>query len=82
MEKGKAKFCPAMWFSGFFALGAVVHVVRLIAGFSIVVAGREIPLAASGIAVLAFGVLSAGLLILSLKRPCETKKEGSSVCCK
>ena len=60
-----------MWFSGFFALGVVVHIVRLIAGFSVVIAGREIPLAASGIAVLVFGILSAGLLILRLKRPCE-----------
>ena len=82
MEKAKAKFCPAMWFSGFFGLGALAHFVRLIAGFSLVVAGREIPLAASGIAVLVFGILSAGLLILSLKRPCETKKDGASFCCK
>ena len=82
MEKVKAKFCPAMWFSGFFALGAVVHLIRLIAGLSVVIAGREIPLAFSGIALLIFGILSAGLLILSLKRPCETKKEGASFCCK
>ena len=77
----KTKFCPAMWFSGFFALGAVVHSVRLITGFSVVIAGREIPLILSGAAVLVFGILSVGLLILSLKRPCETKKEGAS-CCK
>ena len=82
MEKGKVKFCPAMWFSGFFGLGAVAHFVRLMTGFSVVIAGREIPFAASGIAVLVFGILSVGLLIVSLKRPCETKREGASACCK
>jgi hypothetical protein len=82
MENEKARFCPALWFSGFFGLGAVVHVVRLITGFSVVIGGREIPLEFSGVAVIVFGILSVGLLILSLKRPCETKKEGASVCCK
>ena len=81
MEKIKAKFCPAMWLSGFFGVGALIHLVRLIAGFSLVVAGREISLAMSGAIALVFGILSAGLLVLSLKRPCETKKEGGS-CCK
>ena len=81
MGKAKAEFCPAMWFSGFFGLGALVHLARLIAGFSVVIAGREIPLAVSGIIALVFGILSVGLLIVSLKRPCETKKEGAS-CCK
>ena len=71
-----------MWLSGFFALGAIVHLARFFAGFSLVVAGREIPLTVSGVVALAFGVLSAGLLILSLKRPCETKKEGAAGCCK
>ncbi len=78
----KAKFCPAMWFSGFFGLGAVVHLVRLITGFSVVIGGREIPRAFSGAAVLVLGGLSAGLTILSLKRPCGTKKDESSTCCR
>ena len=74
MEKAKVKFCPAMWFSGFFGLGALGHLVRLITGFSVVIAGREIPLAFSKVAVLVFGILSIGLLILSLKKPCGSGK--------
>jgi hypothetical protein len=78
----KNRFCPALWFSGFFGLGAVMHLLRLLFGFSVVIAGREIPFIASGAAVLVFGMLSIGLLILSLKRPCESGKEGHSSCCK
>ncbi len=78
----KAKFCPALWFSGFFGLGVLVHLVRLIMGFSVVIAGHEIPLSFSAVAALVFGILSAGLLILSLKRPCEVGKVGGSSCCK
>ena len=82
MENAKTKFCPATWFSGFFALGALVHLVRLIKGFSLVVAGHAIPLAVSGWFALIAGILSIGLLIVSLKRPCEKGKEGTSGCCK
>lgn len=82
MEKSKVKFCPAMWFSGFFGLGAVMHLVRLVTGFSVVIAGREIPLAVSAVAVCVFGFLSVGLWVLSLKRPCEMKNAGGATCCK
>ena len=78
----KTKFCPALWFSGFFGLGAVLHLIRLITGFSVVIAGHEIPVSFSGVAVAVFGALSVGLLVLSLKRPCETGKSKSSGCCK
>lgn len=76
----KSKFCPALWFSGFFGLGAVVHLGRLIMGLSLVVGGREIPMSASLWAVLLFGALSVGLLVLSCIKPCG-KEKGSS-CCK
>ncbi|MBI3313560.1 MAG: hypothetical protein HYZ83_04950 [Candidatus Omnitrophica bacterium] len=82
MENKKSKFCPAMWFSGFFGLGAVMHLIRLLGGFSVVIAGREIPLGLSGVAVLVFGILSVGLLLISLKKPCEMKKDSGSACCK
>lgn len=82
MEKAKVKFCPAMWFSGFFGLGAFVHLVRLTMHFSVVIAGHEIPLSFSAVAASVFGVLSIGLLIVSLKRPCESGKGGLAVCCK
>ena len=77
----KSKFCPALWFSGFFGLGALVHLIRLVTGFSVVIAGREIPIAFSAVAALVFGVLSVGLLIVSIKRPCETGKDKGH-CCK
>ena len=82
MEHVKTQFCPAMWLSGFFALGALVHLVRLIGGFSLVVAGHAIPLAVSGWFALIAGIFSIGFLIVSLKRPCEKGKEGTSGCCK
>ena len=77
----KTKFCPALWFSGFFGLGALAHLVRLILGFSIVIAGREIPIVFSAVIALVFGVFSVGLLIVSIKRPCETGKDKGR-CCK
>lgn len=78
----KAKFCPAIWLSGFFGLGALMHLIRLLAGFSVVIAGKEIPYAFSGAALLILGALSAGLLVLGLKRPCGTDKDASSTCCR
>ena len=67
------KFCPAMWLSGFFALGALVHIARFLLKVSLIVNGKEIPLAASaGIGVL-LAVLSSALLAASLFRPCEKK---------
>ncbi len=82
MEKMKSKFCPAMWFSGFFGLGALVHAIRFVARFSIALNGQEIPLSVSGLLALVFGIFSIGLLILSLKRPCESDKGNVSTCCK
>ncbi len=82
MKTGKTKFCPALWFSGFFGLGAIAHLVRAVTGFSLVVAGREIPVSFSAAIALVFGALSAALLILSVKRPCEGEKDKGSSCCK
>ncbi len=80
--KTRGKFCPAMWLSGFFGLGALVHLVRLVMGFSLVVDGRAVSLTFSGLLALVLGILSVGLLIVSLKKPCETGKEETSSCCK
>ncbi len=76
----KTKFCPAMWLSGFFGLGAFVQTIRFVARFSMAVNGHEIPLSASGLIAIGMGVLSIGLLILSLKRPCQAGK--GTGCCK
>ena len=85
MEHTKAKFCPAMWFSGFFGLGAFVHLVRSILGFGLVVAGHEISVSLSIALAIVLGVLSIGLLVISMKRPCESghgcgKKEKGGCC--
>ncbi len=82
MEKMKSKFCPAMWFSGFFGLGALVHLMRYLFGFGLIVNGHAISLRVSGIFALVAGILSVSLLIVSLKKPCETGKGGTSGCCK
>ena len=80
MEKEK-RFCPALWFSGFFGLGAVVHLVRLVLRFSVVVNGFGIPLGVSAALAAVLGTLSIGLLILGIKKPCEHKGSSGS-CCK
>ncbi len=77
MKNEKAKFCPAMWLSGFFGLGAVIHLVRSVFGFGLVVAGRDIPVGTSVVLALVLGLLSVGLFVVSLKRPCDQKK----TCC-
>ena len=71
------KFCPAMWMSCFFGLGFVVHLLRIIIGVPVTIGETSIPMATSGVIVVVFGLLSVGLLVLSLKRPCDNK---SAVC--
>lgn len=81
----KTKFFPAVWFSGFFGLGALVHLVRSILGFSLVVGGREISIGVSIIFALVLGILSAGLLMAGVKRSCEgghdAGKKEKGTCC-
>ncbi len=71
------KFCPAMWMSGFFGLGFMVHLMRLIFRVPITIGETPLSMVASGVIVVVFGLFSAGLLALSLKRPCDNK---SAVC--
>lgn len=73
--EGKHPICPAVWFSGFFGLGTLVHLVRLILRFPLVVGSYEVPLAVSGLLVLVLGALSIGLLFVGWIRPCCSKKE-------
>lgn len=70
MKGEKPNFCPATWFSGFFGLGALVHLVRLLLRFPLVVNNYEVSLATSGVLVVVLGALSLTLLWVSLKRPC------------
>ncbi len=73
MEEHKTKICPAVWFSGFFGLGAVVHLVRLLFRFPLVVGTFDVPLKVSLILVILLGGLSIGLLYVGARRPCCKK---------
>lgn len=72
------KLCIPIWFSGFFGLGALVHLARLILRFPLVIGDFEVPMGLSlAIAIIA-GALSIGLLCLACRPSCcahgETKK--------
>lgn len=68
------KICPAVWFSGFFGLGAFVHLVRLLFRFPVMVGGYDIPMAPSAVIVVLLGALSVGLLWVGIRRPCCPKE--------
>ena len=72
--EGPHKFCPATWFSGFFGLGALVHLGRLILRIPLTVGDFQVPLGLSLALVIVLGGLSLGLLYLGIRRPC-CKKE-------
>jgi len=73
MEETNRKFCPALWFSGFFGLGAIVHLIRLLTRVSLIVGNYQVPLGVSLVVFVVFGGLSLGLLFVGLKRPCYKK---------
>ncbi|HLD50003.1 MAG TPA: hypothetical protein VJC08_02265 [bacterium] len=82
----KTKFCPAVWLSGFFALGALVHFLRFVFGATLVVAGYEIPMTASVALFVVLGALSVGAFVLGLKKPfCKSehkeKNQSGGGCC-
>ena len=70
MEAQPKKFCPAVWFSGFFGLGALVHFIRLVLRMPLTVGTFEIPLGLSLVLVIVFGGLSLGLFYVGVRRPC------------
>ena len=80
MSSSKSKFCPAVWFSGFFALGALAHLIRLLSRLPVTLGTYHVPLLVSGILVLVFGGLSLTLLVIGIKRPCEKGESGPSCC--
>ncbi|OGX06900.1 MAG: hypothetical protein A3G87_00640 [Omnitrophica bacterium RIFCSPLOWO2_12_FULL_50_11] len=80
MGEHTSKFCPAIWFSGFFALGALVHLARSILHFSLVVGGYAVPLWLSGSLVFVLGGLSIALLIIGCKKPCCQTGKSSESC--
>ena len=66
----KSRFCPMIWLSGFFALGALAHLLRSILGVTLVVAGHEVPRTVSVAIFVIFGALSIGALFLGSQKPC------------
>lgn len=74
MEDSPRKFCPALWFSGFFGLGALGHLVRLLVGFPVTIGTWQVPLRFSALAAVVFGALSLGLLYVACRRPCCAKE--------
>jgi hypothetical protein len=75
MEKGRSFVCPAVWFSGFFGLGALVHLVRFLLGIELVVAGFSVPMKMSLLVAVIFGAFSIGLLVLGCRKSCCAKGE-------
>ena len=55
---GKCKCCAAMWWSGFFGLAAVAHVVRLAVRAQVQLGGWAVPMRFSMIIVIVAGLLS------------------------
>ena len=66
--KEKRGCCPALWFSGFFGLGLVVHTVRLIFQVPVTIGTFAVPLSLSVLAMIIFGALSGGLFYLGCKK--------------
>ena len=62
MEKDKCCKLTAVWVSGFFGLGAVVHGMRLLLRVPVTVGAWAVPLRISAVLVLLFSALSVGLL--------------------
>lgn len=60
--------CAVLWFSGFFGLGTLVHLIRLTFRVPVTVGGWEVPLGVSAVLVALLGLLSAGLLAFGCKR--------------
>ena len=75
MERKERPICPAVWFSGFFGLGTLVHLLRLIFKVPITIGTWVVPLGLSGVLVIVLGALSVGLLYAGCKRPCCASKE-------
>ena len=74
MKNQFPKFCPATWFSGFFGLGALVHLVRFVVRVPLTVGNFEVPFSLSLVLAVVLGGLSLGLLYAGVRRPC-CKKE-------
>ena len=66
-EEYSKRFCFATWLSGFFAFGALIHLIRLIFKFSMVINNISISLSVSAIIAVVLGMLSGVFLGLSFR---------------
>ncbi len=58
----------ATWLSGFFGIAGLLHLLRLAAPFELSIAGFDVPLPVTAGAGAACLMLSAGLLLLEVRR--------------
>ncbi len=52
----------SVWFSGFFGLGATVHLIRLLLRFPVTIGTWQVPMSVSVAIAVVFGALSLFLL--------------------
>ncbi len=71
------KGCAPIWFSGFFGLGAIMHLVRSVLKFPLVVNNFEVPLSLSLTLAVVLGALSLVLLYVGCRPACCRKEETS-----
>ena len=77
-EKCCCGHCALLWLSGFFALPAVAHIVRMIAGWPVVIAEHTVTMKESVIAIVVSAIFSIVLGILGCMA--AHKKEGQACC--
>ncbi len=77
-EKCCCGHCALLWLSGFFAMPAVIHVVRLIAGWQITIAEHVVTTKESVIAAVVSGILA---IILGLIGCAVAHKKEGAACC-
>ncbi len=63
MEENNGSFW-VVWFSGFFGLGALVHLLRLVFQVPVTIGTFEIPLTVSLVVGAIFSILSIGLFLV------------------
>lgn len=71
----KCRCCGFMWLSGIFALAAVVHLIRLVLGFSLQIGETVVPMNVSVVIAVVAGILSVVLCKMGCGNCGCSKKE-------
>lgn len=77
-EKCCCGHCALLWLSGFFAMPAVMHIVRVIAGWQLTVAEHTFTTKESVVVIVITGIFSLVLGLIGCM--VAHKKEGASCC--